>query len=146
MLSAGLMEVALRMVIRGIVGVRVSPCVYENVPALRSRYPPRFRGGSQSKHKFDPTPFRHGYVSNTSCKAGIIGHSYSHQPDRPAVVAMQARKWPTCSQGRYVQHFQVMSTSLGIQLTTLAVEPISYMAKALAEPSNRRKRAGTPDF
>lgn len=29
---------------------------------------------------------------------------------------------------------------------TLIVEPISYMAKALAELGDRRKGAGTPDF
>jgi hypothetical protein len=28
----------------------------------------------------------------------------------------------------------------------LVVEPVSYMAKALAEPGDRRKGAGTPDF
>ena len=59
---------------------------------------------------------------------------------------MQARKWPTCFQGRYVQHLQVTRAPPGIQLTTLVVEPVSYMAKALAELSDRRKGAGTPDF
>jgi len=87
------------------------------------------RGGSQSKCRFDPTPFPHGYVPNTSCKAGTIEKTYSSRPDHTAVVAMQARKWPTCFQGLYVQRFQVMSTP---QLTILVVEPVSYMAKALA--------------
>ena len=105
-----------------------------------------FRGGSQSKYMFDPTPFRHGYIPNTSCKAGMIEKYHSHRPDYPSVVAMQARKWPTCFQGRYVQHFQVMSTSPGVQLTVLVVEPVSYMAKALAEFGDRRKGAGTPDI
>ena len=39
-----------------------------------------------------------------------------------------------------------MSTPSGIQLMILVVEPVSYMAKALAEFGDRRKGAGTPDF
>jgi len=41
---------------------------------------------------------------------------------------------------------QVMRTSPGISLMTLVVEPVSYLAKALAEPGDRRKGVGTPDF
>ena len=83
----------------------------------------------------------HGYVPNTSRKVGMTKKTRSCHADCPAVIAMQARKWPICFQGRYVKS---MGASQYAQLTILAVEPIPYMAKALAESGDRRKELGLP--
>ena len=72
-----------------------------------------------------------------------VKKTQSCHADCSAVVAMQARKWPICFQGRYVKS---MSTSQYTHLTISVAEPVPYMAKALAESGDRRKRVGTPDF